>query len=112
MARLSVDDIFGFGVQTMGERAPGPVPAGWPDRAIGPRRVGGYYWCRYWQTLYRVDEIVRATGDWRQWSVTVTDVTGQQAGESRTHCTAWEYGLERPGDAYRADRVVWQPPVD
>jgi hypothetical protein len=73
-------------------------------KAIGPRRVGGEYVSDYWGIRYRVDAIY--TGEaarphirYSDWAIIVTDLDGQNAGRSRTHCTPWD----------RLDKVIRQP---
>jgi hypothetical protein len=60
---------------------------------IGPQRVGGRYFCGYWQEEY--DVLAVTTG--RAWSITVRTVG---ATETRTHCTPWDA---------RRDRIISQP---
>lgn len=64
---------------------------------VDPRVVGGTYFDAYWGTTYRVDSIEFSAGRYRHLeSVTVTDLDGDRAGRTTTHCTSWD----------RRDRVV------
>jgi hypothetical protein len=54
---------------------------------VGPRRVGGRYYCGYWRWEYTVLAIEYSHGGWL-----ITEATDEEAaeGRSRTHCTAWD----------------------
>jgi len=51
---------------------------------IGPRRVGGTYYCGYWRKAYTVQAI--EVDAWR-WRITVR----WQDGSTTTHSTRWDY---------------------
>jgi hypothetical protein len=65
-------------------------------RQVGPREVGGIYYCGYWADVYEVLDI-QAEAPWQ--------ITVRTLGETRvrTHCTGWDYQRDRvvaePGEA-------------
>lgn len=61
-------------------------------KRLGPRVVGGTYWCGYWRRSYVVDAIVWTGDDW------MIHATWEDGRHSR-HCTAWDY---------RRDQVIDQ----
>jgi hypothetical protein len=82
---------------------------------LGPKVVGGTYWCGYWRKAYRVISI---NGDG---TVTEADLAGPNAGVERTHCTSWDWdggdrvligGVKQPVATYEVVlngrvRTVW-----
>lgn len=72
----------------------------WSDSTayvIGPRHIGGRYFCGYWRNEYTVLAIDRSDRSWR-----ITEATDEEAaeGRSRTHCTSWDWNR---------DKVISQP---
>lgn len=60
------------------------------ERALGPRRVGGWYWSGYWRTGYTVVSIDYSFHDGDpaspSWAITVRWDEGHRS----THCTPWD----------------------
>lgn len=67
-----------------------PTNQTYPAIAIGPRRVGGEYYCDYWNQTYKVLEIRIDSAGWA-WSITVRWSDGQQT----THCTGWDWKRDK-----------------
>lgn len=67
---------------------------------IGPRMVGGRYFCHYWGEPYTVLAIDRDPGPVGSiWTITECTDTEARTGSSRTHHTPWD----------TRDRVIQQP---
>jgi len=65
-----------------------PLPPGVKERRWGglpsPLKVGGTYWCGYWNKVYTVTNI---QGMW---------ITGKwEDGSPMHHCTAWDWAKDR-----------------
>lgn len=72
-----------------------PLPPGFPPYQVAmgclpePRKVGGTYWCGYWNKIYTVTHL---QGMW---------ITGRwEDGSPMHHCTAWDW---------RRDRIISEP---
>lgn len=84
----------------------------WPNRhirryaakCIGPRMVGGEYWCGYWRETYTVTDLtVTPDGAWSilvRWHGDAQCANPQPARDGQWHSTPWD--MER-------DRIIRQP---
>lgn len=65
-------------------------------REIGPRKVGGRYYCGYWGKEYDVLDIETDRTQWPPWRVVIRWEDGRES----WHCTAWDK---------RRDKVISDP---
>lgn len=62
------------------------------DREIGPRKVGGRYYCAQWDQNYTVLEIETNRTTWPTWQVTIR---WDDTSEVVSHCTTWDANRDR-----------------
>jgi hypothetical protein len=78
--------------------------------AIGPRQVGGTYWCGYWHRWYTVEsiEIRFRDGDLTAptWSITARWASGERG----THHTPWDPRCDSTSPAARSPGPAPAPP--
>lgn len=60
-------------------------------QAIGPRRVGGRYYCGYWGLAYTVTALWRESEGPGPWEIVVR----WDDGRSTRHATAWDARYDR-----------------
>ena len=62
------------------------------NNGIGPRVIGGRYYSGYWREEYVVLNIENTDEGW--W-ITVQNDSEKTTGNTRRHCTAWDYARDR-----------------